>query len=213
MSEVVNKDWLKSIIKSFDISFSNEAQFQFELAWQIRKKLETENVSLEKNERVVVLEEMLNEDVKEYTDIVIYLNNEEIIPIELKFKTEKQSAVDCGCYDFCKDISRIEKLIGDKNTNINKGYAIIMTNYSLYWKGPRKGSLYEEFTIKDETIISCGEHKWGHNDDVDVNKKTGGRADKIELNSDYALEWFDVKEDKENKETKCLIVEINNIKN
>lgn len=130
--------------------FENESQFQFDLAWVIREKLNEMNEPYK-----VSLERRINEKVNEYIDIVIEIG-EQYIPIELKYKladkrveyelsgnkivtTSAQGAADNGCYDFWKDVKRIEDIIRN-DSNVKKGFVIIMTNYPLYW-GSGTGSV------------------------------------------------------------------------
>ena len=137
--------------------FTNEAQFQFELAMQLQLK------------GYRVLFEVPSVDQKgrkSYTDLVIDLGNKEYIAIELKYKTvEKpasssvngfdrdigafsygtykgipqfiypQGAVDEGSYNFLKDVERLERLVDkdiifnyDEANEVREAYAIIIAN-------------------------------------------------------------------------------------
>ncbi len=156
----IDKTFLNEIINSFaddHILFYNEAQFQFDLAWRIRERLGNDNAK-------IWLEKRMIENESQYTDIVIE-NSEQLIPVELKYKLadvktsysrqgeiinmSSQGAADNGCYDFWKDVERIEYLIS-KYENVHKGYAIIITNYSLYWgDGVKENSRWSDLCIKD----------------------------------------------------------------
>lgn len=122
-----------------NIVFSNESQFQFDLAWKLRSikeisdkydiKLEVLGISKEKTEDTDE-----EKDKKNYVDLLLVSNKEnkekEIIPIELKYKTPQkdiryynnqgkeigrtfsQGAPDVGSYLFWKDVERIERILG-----------------------------------------------------------------------------------------------------
>ena len=77
------------------------------------------------------------------------------IAIELKYPTRKlellwkyelytlrdQSAQDFCCYDFCKDVQRLEGLVNsDSNEkgSAKTGFGILLTNDPIYWKEPKK---------------------------------------------------------------------------
>ena len=90
-------DELDSIISGFGTEgriFSNEEQFQFELAWKLKEagyNVRLEVLSIPKaNEEEA--EEVFNQASKQerdkmYTDIVVDINDSESIAIELKYKT------------------------------------------------------------------------------------------------------------------------------
>lgn len=149
---------IKNMIDSFakrGTIFSSEAQFQFDLAWELREQ---------KYGETVLLEHLIQNDSKgkkRYIDIVIK-NGDYCIPIELKYKTAdkkieylldngeiiktyNQGACDIGCYDFLKDLSRVEDIVLDKehifikgkSMKVEKGYVIIITNEKTYFEGPK----------------------------------------------------------------------------
>lgn len=156
---------IKNIIDSFakrGTIFSNEAQFQFDLAWELREQNYGEQI---------LLEHLIPRDSnskKRYIDIVIK-NGDYCIPIELKYKTAdkeieylldngeivktyNQGACDLGCYDFLKDLSRVEDIVSDKESifikgkhmNVDKGYVVIITNEKTYYEGPKNGKFDED---------------------------------------------------------------------
>ncbi len=92
---------------------------------------------------------MSNKNSNYYLDIIVINNKNEIIPIELKYKTfnlkttinlngfeeayilKNHDATDIGKYLFLKDINRIE-FLKQNNLNIKKGYVIFLTNEEKY---------------------------------------------------------------------------------
>lgn len=146
--------------------FNSEAQFQFELAWKIKEKFDCE-VRLEELSRI-------SGKKKDYTDIILEKDDQRIA-LELKYKTAKyedetkniylkaHGAADLGAYDFLWDVHRIQLLTGmetsdkdDVKRPCDRGYAIILTNDSHYWKD----STIKE-TINRDFLIGSGEFSHG----------------------------------------------------
>ncbi len=170
--------------------FSNEAQFQFALAWKLKEKLTKETTE---DVKILLEHLVICEDKKYYIDILARVG-EDLFPIELKYKTPEkptgkqkpaqyrenlnafqygdqyvfpQGAEDEGSYYFLKDVERLEKL---KVTNsvflpgtIKKGYAVLLTNSEKYWKGPqREGAFWAAFSLKQGRRIGEKEELcWG----------------------------------------------------
>ena len=158
---------LQDIIKGFADDgkvFSNESQFQFELAWAIAKKSNCFKVNFE------YLFELSESKKKAYIDLTIENENKKVYAIELKYKTPDkecvykcnnkkthtfaQGAEDCGCYDYLKDVERLEALV-NKEKDVEKGFAIILTNSSKYYVHPKPNHTYywENFFLKNEKTI------------------------------------------------------------
>ena len=147
---MIKKIDLEKIINDLAIKqnkiFSKEVQFQFDLAWELKKTFPKYDVVLE----------YLYKKNKWYIDIVVFSDDEKkCVPIELKYKTTareieykignqfywtyNQGACDEGSYDYIKDIYRIEsineplKYKGEDYT-VESGFAIILTNDWHYYK-------------------------------------------------------------------------------
>lgn len=184
--------------------YENEVQFQFDLAWEIRK-LFVCTVYLEELTSVVG-------GKKSYTDIV--LDDGKIrIAIELKYKTAKlqdgthylkeQGATDLGRYDYLRDIHRLEELVGttsifvperkkiDLFRKCDKGFAVFLTNDEAYWKNHNwtKGNkpAYADFCFEDGGSPIVGKkHVWGL-----PTPPSPYRPHDVELHKDYDYEWRD----------------------
>lgn len=132
--------------------FQSEAQFQFDLAWELKSIYNC----------TVKLEEMTAYKVnnngktvqKFYTDIVLE-DTDYRVALELKYKTADyydqnnniilfdHSAIPLGRYDYLWDVHRIELVTGiapaANNVTVpgqrkcNKGFAVLLTNESQYW--------------------------------------------------------------------------------
>ena len=204
--------------------FTSEADLQLELAETIKNEYkDADNVK-------VRLEYCPDFDSKMHIDILVIIG-EKWIPIELKYKTKKliytdnddckynlkeQSAHDCGCYDYIKDIRRIE-IIKENKKEFEKGYTIFITNDELYKKGPRNDDVsYAQFSLKDEREISVKDKlMWKKNKSVDSERKNS-----IILNNSHRFKWETfsiINEDKienfdEYKNSNTFYILINKIK-
>ena len=122
-------------------AFHSEADFQFSLAWIIKEQYPNCDIRLE-----FVPEFNCNL----HLDILVILDGK-WIPIELKYTTKKciktingevyvlkeQGAKDQGCYNYLKDIMRIEEF-RDKSNKFIEGYTIKITSEISYLKPPTK---------------------------------------------------------------------------
>jgi hypothetical protein len=202
------KEKLNEIMKSFKEPFCSEADFQHSLAWKLHEEIPNANIILEypwKNEN--------NENKMVYYDIYVEVNDQ-VHLIELKYRTKKieiekygqkitlkdHSALDMGCCHFWLDVQRLEntKLKCDCN------YCIMLTNDDLYLKGPKKGSVYENFSLKNG-ITAGTEIKINDKDKKKVEKYWPKNATKIKLKNEYKCEWEPCMQ---NDEWKYLLLEI-----
>ena len=222
--EDLTTDKLSEIIKEFGKKqkiFQSEAQFQFDLAWKLREKFDCE-VKLE--ELTAVLNEKENSKSKSkvkkiYTDIVLEKGDYRVA-IELKYKTaslEKENllnhgAVDLGRYDFLWDVNRIEFLLGKdkfikdgeamegKRKQVNKGFAILLTNEKKYWNecpdnpSTNNSTIDNDFKLGDKKLVDANldwkkENGKYPNCIVGKKKKPTWRAQPINLNQAYSYKW------------------------
>lgn len=169
--------------------FHSEADFQHALAWEIHQQSSNHSIRLEFKPP--------NIKKRFYIDLWV-ANKESAIAIELKYKTRgpslehegetfdllNQSAQDCGRYDFCKDIQRLEAVASEQPNII--GYAIFLTNDSGYWNKPRKDQPADsDFRIHQGKTLS-GELKWGSHASQGTKR---GREDSISIKGTYDLAW------------------------
>lgn len=222
---MIDKTKLAEIINGFardNKIFSKEAQFQFDLAWEIRNQFPNYEVVLE----------YLFKEKKWYIDIVAFSAQEKkCVPIELKYKTTdknivykigdesyytfNQGACDNGSYDYIKDISRIENLGNSleykgQKYDIEGGYAIILTNDWHYYESlpeKRKNEKYKQFYWKNFSLAQdsisgdiCWIDPYSPNDEIEDPGKhtTIDRSEKIHLSQSYRLKenWanYEIKE-------------------
>jgi len=133
-------------------------------------------------------------------DIVVR-KGEEFVPVELKYKTKSvtvplhrfggietyncvlknQGAQDLGCYDFWKDVRRIE-YVRNRFHNVAAGLAVFVSNDPFYWNNSiRESSAYRNFNISDG--IHSKQKKWSK--EVSISK---GRPD-FSVECDYSIQW------------------------
>lgn len=213
---IISKDELKQILETLAKSGNTylcEKQFQFDLAWELRKYFEAQN----KKDCYVYLEYPSNDKEKDgsriYYDLVIK-ENDTYCPIELKYKTSEgtaklygeefnlkdQSAQDLGRYDFLKDVCRIEDFAFEKK--MERGYAIFITNDKTYWERKGERCLYQDFALNMGRDIPNSPLKWreGFKESSVGKNRTGSltikgkyKADWVQLNSEFQYLMFEIK--------------------
>jgi hypothetical protein len=170
--------------------FHSEADFQHAFAWEIHKQLP---------DVAIRLEQPLQTDMNIHLDVCLRRNGS-IQAVELKYKTQSLSvrigdesfnlrdhgAQDCGRYDFIKDIQRLEQVVA--NQKVAAGYAVLLTNESLYWvPAHSKMSIDSGFRL-DEGRVLRGRMDWTA-DAADGSKRT--RETPLALNGEYVTRWCD----------------------
>ena len=169
--------------------FNMEADFQFALGWEIQKKFPDWTVRFEHKPT----------NLKDRIFVDLWIKGDQTSAIELKYKTRKldvnvkgesfnlldQAAQDLGRYDFLKDVERLENIVSTHN-NV-KGYAVILTNDSAYWKSPTTETVDAEFRMHEGRILN-GELAWGTEAGAGTMRK---REKPIKLTGTYKLSWKD----------------------
>ena len=185
--------------------FSSEADFQFALAWTIKELYPHVEVRLE------WIPVDYNPNI--YIDIVVF-EDDDLIPIELKYKTKKtdkvvggerfvlknQSATDLGRYDFLKDIQRIE-FIKQHFMSFKEGYAVLLTNDPNYSVAPSVNASYGAFSIADGDI-KTGALRW-----AEGSKSIKGREG-INLLGSYSMQWSEYSRIDDAEAVRQLVVPI-----
>lgn len=177
------KEKLKSILEGVTEPFVSEADFQFYLAWELKRRYQNADIK-------IILEYPVEKDGKmHYYDIAVKFGKGELVFIELKYKTKKTNilrhgkgitlkthgAVPQNKYRFIKDIQRMEQA-----SNNNTNYCIFLTNVPQYWKPKEKNTKnatpkYIKTSLKD---IICEKILWKEND-----------TEECTLNGTYRWEW------------------------
>lgn len=199
---------LKKFLDNLPEPFVSEADFQFSLAWELKKYLG-------KDTEIILEYPNPNKQTgqNQYYDIAIKQNNE-ISFIELKYKTnteqitrhgiklpdlKPQQAQNLGNYAFVQDIERMETTeISRNNTN----YCVLLTNDKKYWeKGTQKetGITDEKFKLW-KSKIGPGKLEWNPKSKAKKSKES------INLKGNYTLEWKTI--EKLHKKWKYLLLQV-----
>lgn len=169
--------------------FHSEADFQHAFAWQLHQLMPDLKIRLE---------------FPRYLDRWIYLDiwaeqAAQLLAIELKYKTAKidlhhngehfhlknQAAQPLGRYDFLKDVERLERICTNHANTV--GFAIMLTNESIYWRGTNRQGIDEKFRLYEGKKIQ-GTLEWLPSAAPGTIK---GREEPIELRENYDLNWVD----------------------
>lgn len=209
---------LDDIFTIIQSAISNRAEFflsEREIQLFLARKLETsgnfDKIFLEYSVPVDQLNNQLDNypwtNDKISIDIVVEKEGK-FVPVEIKYKTESQetnyqlfgtnvnitlaehAAINNACYDFWKDVKRIEIIKESFQDVVEGGLVIFVTNHSRYWKGPREHSNYFEFNVKDVRTVQTNDRgmiclSWRGNGFHET------RTPKIELRNNYTLTWVD----------------------
>jgi hypothetical protein len=175
--------------------FHSEADFQHELAWDLRRKFTDEEIEI-RLERPVQIQGR-----RCALDMFCRFGGESI-GVELKYKTRKHqcdlngerfdlaqhAATPLGRYDILADVERLERLV--EAGSIDSGYVVAITNEPSYWSTrPARGngaafSLHEGNNVPPHTSL-----EW--EDNTNAQSLGRGRVDGITLRDGYHIEWRD----------------------
>ena len=142
---------------------------------------------------------------KIYLDIVVEKDGV-YVPVELKYSTDTvskqisrfgevledediikhQGATNLVCYNFWKDVRRIE-LVKQRFKKVKNGIALMLTNNSSFKHKPKGNVGYANFSLSDG--MHGTDMKWGES--CIENKEEGGYPS-FELSKGYPTEWIDV---------------------
>lgn len=171
--------------------FHSEADFQHALAWKLHQREPLAQVRLEY--RPFTAERV-------YLDVMVRAVREpaETVALELKYRTRKlsatvagerfelrdQAAQDISRYDAIYDIVRLERVV--QQGEVDRAYAIWLTNDSAYWKPPTKSDAVDaEFRVHEGRTVS-GVLSWSPAASVGT---TRGRSEPLRLRGAYPVAW------------------------
>ena len=213
---------INAILQNFaksNMVFSNEYDFQFELAQALQKlsfvkDVKMEVLSLEKDWAEVKLlakqKQKLSAKTKEYTDIMVETNDGKFYAFELKYKTPDricvyentrfgdvvtmvQGAHDINAYAFWHDVERLEKINQrnfSKNIKIEKSFAIFLTNHATYRYNDFSGSsIWKKYSMQEGKVLTTGLLTFRETNEP-FYKTSGQSFDAINLTKTYKnLRW------------------------
>lgn len=171
--------------------FHSEMDFQLALAWCWREMFPHFQFRLEYP---------LDLSSNKHCDIVILADDRIVMAIELKYLTEKieyknkgelfrlkkGGAFPVGRHGILKDIERMEGFL-ERNPEAQAS-VLVITNQDIYWRGPGKGTVDEEFDIQQGATIT-GVRKWKGAD-----KKWKREKGPVKISGTYKMEWQDYSE-------------------
>lgn len=197
---------IKEALENREEFFTREQEIQIYLADYLNRKNLFDNVFLEYYIPSNSIENYPWIDSNNiYIDIVI-LSGNIYYPIEIKYKTISQTvplklfgttspvilghhgAQNIGCYDFWKDIKRLE-LFQDNFENVEQGIMLFVTNDSSYLKPPRNNKVgYAQFSIEDNRELEKGYTlDWNGALSISANRPP------INIKRAYSLKWNELK--------------------
>ena len=178
-------DWLLSELSAARPVFHSEADFQHALAWVLHEAGATQ-IRLERR----------FDSIGGYLDLLVRLEGKRV-GIELKywtrlldlevagerFELKQQGANPLSRYDFLKDVSRLEALVGTGDADL--GLAIVLTNDASYWRPGRGGNMDDQLRIH-EGVQLRGQLAWA----PETNPSTiQGREATFGLRGVYSAAW------------------------
>lgn len=182
--------------------FTREQEVQIYLANYLNGKELFESIHIESH---VPSNNLVNYPWKDanniYIDIVVCAEGM-YYPIEIKFKTVSQviplkmfgtetsiilghhGAQNIGCYDFWKDIKRME-LMEVSYLHVERGIMLFVTNDGSYRLRPRNNNVgYAQFSIHENRIVKSGQTlDWNGSLSISSNRPP------ITLKNSYFLNW------------------------
>jgi hypothetical protein len=186
--------------------FTREQEVQIYLADYLNKKNLFDYVYLEYHIPSNAIENYPWKDSNNiYIDLVVCTEGK-YYPIEIKYKTISQTvplklfgtespvvlghhgAQNIGCYDFWKDIKRLE-LFEQTFEKVEKGIMLFITNDESYQLPPRNNEVgYAQFSINQNRIVESGQTlDWNGALSISVNRPP------IQLVNSYFLKWSEMK--------------------
>ncbi|QHV96563.1 hypothetical protein [Spirosoma endbachense] len=183
--------------------FIREQDIQFYLYTYFLQSGNYDNVFYEYHVPSELMPPYLWNDVHNiYIDIVLEKNNE-FYPIEIKYKTTKEKlshlvfgqnvnvllghhgAQNIGCYDFWKDIKRIE-YFEEVFHFVKRGIVIFASNDPSYMKPPRNTTIgYAPFSIHQGRNVAAGTQLNWNGAGSTANGRPG-----FTVNHDYTISWI-----------------------
>lgn len=171
--------------------FHSEADFQHALAWQIHLQSPESRIRLEyplsvDYEELGRLDLMLFEAEREVAFELKYKKAPFFAPLQREiFLLRADSAQDIGRYNFLRDVQRLEKAVSERRNAA--GYAILLTNDSLYWKPSPRETISDSFRLTEGRKIA-GTSSWAAKAGKGTTK---GRESPVSLKGIYECVWRD----------------------
>ncbi len=197
---------IKEALDSREEFFTREQEIQIYLADYLNQKNLFDYVYLEYHIPSNAIENYPWKDSNNiYIDIVVFAAGK-YYPIEIKYKTVSQrvplklfgtqspvilghhGAKNIGCYDFWKDIKRLE-LFEENFEDVEQGIILFVTNDTSYLQPPRNNQVgYAQFSIEQYREIENGTTlDWNGALSISANRPP------ITIKHSYSLKWNELK--------------------
>ena len=144
-------------------------------------------------------------DPSMHIDLMVFTEQGQGIPVELKYRTRRctlqdegrqytlkeQSARDLGCYLYMKDLERLERLVGSGEAGASvtflRGFALMITNDKGFVQGPKdaRSCSYGQFSLTDGQDRT-GTMGWGETAGPGTRK---GNENALRLSGTYRMNW------------------------
>jgi hypothetical protein len=194
---------IRKFLSTYDGFFHNEKEIQVRLAKYLIDLKKYDQIFLEYTiEKSQFNENYLFKNENKISLDIVVRNQDEFIPIEIKYKTTNQNfsysvfgkntnvclthhgAKNLGCYSFWKDVYRLELI--QQTFNLNElGIVLFITNDEKYKVFPRIGSKYQQFSIHEGKNVTAGEVLYWSE------KYQGKNYPDIPLSNNNSINWDD----------------------
>lgn len=178
--------------------FHSEADFQHSLGWMIREMYPDARVFAEVKSFYPT--RSVSGRTRRCSLDLLVEHSKRKIAIELKYKTAevrslkvqghdffipREGAQDTIRYDFLSDLMRLENQALAKSDTV--GYAVLLTNDSLYWTPPDHQTKDWQFRLHPSRKEVSGRMMWRKDTAASTRK---GRETPIDLRKPYRLKWI-----------------------
>lgn len=167
--------------------FHSEADFQLALAWHLLLESPKSQIRLEyplKYEKPAHLDIWLADGSRELAFEVKYKKRRFFTVAQQEvYSLKTDGAEDIGRYDFTKDVQRLEEFVSGRPTA--RGYAILLTNDSLYWGHSPRQTISDAFRVTEGRTLT-GKLAWSA---AAGQGTTRGRESPIALHGTYQCSW------------------------
>lgn len=160
-------------------TFHSEADFQFEFAWEL-VRLGLGSVRLEKPVPMVGEVDLVVEPDEQLIEFKYKTKSTSLCHNLKQFKLKGHGAQPLGRYDVLKDLGRIE-------SSKRSGYAIFLTNDSLYWRTGSRGN-GADFSLEQGRQVA-GLLQW--RDSSKITSLGKDRVYPINIKGIYSCNWVE----------------------
>jgi hypothetical protein len=189
--------------------FHSEADFQHELAWELRESWKPRAIRLEwpvtACERPGALDLMV-ETARGRVGIELKYWKKAFVDKVLgePFALKNQAAQDISRYDFWKDVARIEDLVA--HGVLHRGYVVALTLDQTYWNESTRPTVDIDFRLHEGRAVEGPiALEWRG---ASEGTMRGERTDPIPVRGGYRLGWLPYSSPREGVELRALVLSV-----